>query len=119
MNVNAKGADYVYQNYNFTFEDGEEYKVLPIGIIDDNVVEPDETYSLIIGTIKTAATTTCVIPGEIGATTIKIVDDDGKYKTIQCVDTNFTLIPVKHDINVLLFCMYFSCTGAITYFWMG
>ena len=78
----VKGIDYVYQNYSFSFEDGEKVKSLIIRTIDDNIVEPDETYELVIDTITTGFSaktpSSRVIKGENATTTITIVDDDGK-----------------------------------------
>ena len=78
----VKGIDYVYQNYSFSFEDGEENKSLIIRTIDDNIVEPDETYELVIGTITTGFSaktpSSRVINGENPITIITIPNDDGK-----------------------------------------
>ena len=71
---NLDGADYCFQNYSFTFEDGESSKVLSIQTIDDNVVEPDEKYYL---TISVESLRSRVIIGEHGTTTITIKNDDG------------------------------------------
>ena len=78
----AEGIDYVYQNYRVSFKNGEETKSLITHIIDDNIVEPDETYELTIDTITTGFSfrtpSSRVIKGENATTTITIVDDDGK-----------------------------------------
>ena len=68
------GIDYCFQNYFFTFEDGESSKILSIQVIDDNVVEPDEKYNL---TIRAESLPNRVIIGEHGTTTITIENDDG------------------------------------------
>ena len=71
----ANGADYVYQNYTFSFKEGDETKDLEIITIDDNIVESDETYTLVIhltGTHKP------VLIGKNNTTKITIYDDDGK-----------------------------------------
>ena len=74
MPENLDGADYCFQNYFLTFEDGESSKVLSIQTIDDNVVEPDEKYNL---TIRVESLPNRVIIGEHGTTTITIENDDG------------------------------------------
>ena len=80
------GADYVYQNYHLSFEDGEKSKSLLIRTIDDNTVEPDENYTLVIdaNTITTGFSPGIpngrVIIGENGTTTITILNDDGKIR---------------------------------------
>ena len=74
MPENTDGIDYIYQNYFFTFEDGENIKVLSIQAIDDNIVEPDEKYNL---TIRVESLPNRVIIGEHGTTTITIENDDG------------------------------------------
>ena len=72
----VNGADYVYQNYTFSFKEGEMRRDLRIIPIDDNIVESDETYTLFIqispdpfGRVR---------PGENQNITIKIYDDDCK-----------------------------------------
>ena len=67
--------DYCYQNYFFTFEDGDRSKILTLQVIDDNVVEPDEKYNL---TIRVESLPNRVIIGEHGTTTITIENDDGQ-----------------------------------------
>ena len=80
----AKEVNYVYQNYSLSFEDGETSKSLIIRTIDDNIVEPDENYTLVINasTITTGFSPGIpnghVIVGENGTTTITILNDDGK-----------------------------------------
>ena len=75
------GADYVYQNYTYVFEScGEEAKKLIIRPLDDNLVEPDETYNL---TIKLVSQNPYVKIGKNGTTTITIYNDDGKYVRIR------------------------------------
>ena len=81
---NPEGVDYVYQNYSFSFVDREKSKSLIIRTIDDNIVEPDENYTLVIAasTITTgfspATPNGRVIVGENGTTTLTILNDDGK-----------------------------------------
>ena len=74
--------DYVFQNYSYTFEPTEKKKILIIRTIDDNIVEPDETYILFINTptkgFSPGLPVSRVIVGENGTATIKIVNDDGK-----------------------------------------
>ena len=67
-------VDYIFQNYSFTFEEGESSKVLTLQVVDDNVVEPDEKYNL---TIRVESLPNHVIIGENGTTTITIENDDG------------------------------------------
>ena len=69
----SDGVDYFYQNYFFTFEDGNASKILSIQTIDDNVVEPDEKYNL---TVRAESLPNRVIIGENGTTTIIIENDD-------------------------------------------
>ena len=81
---NPEGVDYVYQNYSFSFVDREKSKSLIIRTIDDNIVEPDENYTLVIAasTITTGFSPAIpngrVIVGENGTTTLTILNDDGK-----------------------------------------
>ena len=81
MTDGVEGADFVFQNYSYSFYDGEEEKVLIIRTIDDNIVEPDETYILNITTLTTgisARTQSRIIYGEHSTATITIQNDDGK-----------------------------------------
>ena len=71
----ANEADYVYQNYTFSFKEGEETKDLEINPIDDNIVESDETYTLVI---HLTGTHDHVSVGKNATTKITIYDDDGK-----------------------------------------
>ena len=77
----AKGADFVFQNYSFSFDDGEKKKTLIIRTIDDNIVKPDETYILNITTVTagiSARILSRIIHGENSTVTITILNDDGK-----------------------------------------
>ena len=67
-------VDYFFQNYFFTFKDGDNSKVLSLQVVDDNVVEPDEKYNL---TIRVESLPNRVIIGEHGTSTITIPNDDG------------------------------------------
>ena len=67
-------VDYFFQNYFFTFEDGNTSKVLTLQVVDDNVVEPNEKYNL---TIRAESLPNRVIIGENGTATITILNDDG------------------------------------------
>ena len=68
------GADYVYQNYTYLFKCGEEAKKLIIRPLDDNFVEPDETYNLTIELVSGDY----VKIGKNRTTTITIYNDDSK-----------------------------------------
>ena len=70
------GVDYVYQNYTVKFYEGEKSKKLFINLVDDNIVESDETYNL---TINGASLRDRVIVGEFDTATIVIANDDSKY----------------------------------------
>ena len=73
----VNGADYVYQNYTFSFEEGDMEKDLRIIPIDDNIVEPDETYTLSIE-ISPGGFHRVKTNENKNITIIKIYDDDGK-----------------------------------------
>ena len=67
-------GDYTYQNYSFTFNStDEEYPVI-IRPIDDNIVEPDEYFTLVVSLVGSPAH--FMIDNE--SATITIFDDDGK-----------------------------------------
>ena len=75
------GGDYVYQNYTFSFNDGDRTRSLPLHSIDDNIVEPDETYSL---TITLVSSSSCVKICENDTARVAILDEDGSYIVV-CV----------------------------------
>ena len=113
----AEGVDYVYQNYRFSFEDGEDSKSLIIRTIDDNIVEPDENYTLVINasTITTGLSPETsnyrVIVGENGTTTITILNDDGKIRmlfliriwTVHFIQFVYYKIIIYHKIKQISF----------------
>ena len=72
----ANGADYVYQNYTFSFEEGNKTKDLRIFPIDDNIVEYNETYTLVIH--LQIGTHDRVLIGKKSTAKITIYDEDGK-----------------------------------------
>ena len=76
LNINhfVGGEDYHYQNYTFIFQEGETEKKLTINPIDDNFVEANETYTLVIVDPPHSR----VNVGENGTATITIYNDDGK-----------------------------------------
>ena len=66
---------YVFKNRNITFNDGEKMKSLSqIRSIDDNLVEGDETFNLIINSESLPEN---FIAERNGTTTIVIQNDDG------------------------------------------
>ena len=84
-----KGVDYVYQNHNIIFYEGERRKSLIVRHIDDNIVETDEEYNLtiIIGSLHSRVTV-----GKYGTTTVVINDDDGEYYECQLVICGYICI---------------------------
>ena len=81
MTDDAEGIDFVFQNYSYSFDDKEEKKSLIIRTIDDNIVEPDETYILNITTVTAGDSAKLqgrIIYGENATVNITILNDDGK-----------------------------------------
>ena len=78
--ADTNGADYEYQNYSYSFNSVNQTKELIIRSIDDNLVEADETYTLIVK-LKPPYPQHVKI-GENGTTTITIYNDDGKCRYI-------------------------------------
>ena len=67
-------GDYTYQNYSFTFNStDEEYPVI-IRPIDDNIVEPDEYYTLVVSLVGSPAHF-MIVNERVNVT---IYNDDGK-----------------------------------------
>lgn len=68
--------DYMYVSDVVTFDIGEEYDLycLYINIIDDDICEEDESFS-----IQLTSTDDCVDIVD-GSGSLTIIDDDGKFK---------------------------------------
>ena len=67
-------GDYTYQNYSFSFNStDEEYPVI-IRPVDDNIVEPDENYTLYVVLVSKPAHFMTVNE----RVTVTIYNDDGK-----------------------------------------
>ena len=67
-------GDYIYQNYSFSFNStDEEYPVI-IRTVDDNIVEPDEYYTLVISLVGSPAHF-MIVNERVNVT---IYNDDGK-----------------------------------------
>ena len=94
------GSDYVGTNILVTFADGETNKVVPIGLINNLVAEPDETFLLTLSQptggailLQTNALVTIyddeVLPGYIGFLTNNFfVNEAAGLATISVVRTN-------------------------------
>ena len=72
-----------YENNHFLFDANQNRKILFFGAIDDNIVEPNETFFFEIkaDTIESdgrSGAQSRVIVGEYGRAMITIVNDDGK-----------------------------------------
>ena len=68
-------GDYTYQNYSFTFNStDEEYPVI-IRPVDDNIVEPDEYFTLVISPVRRSSHF-MIVNERVNVT---IYNDDGKY----------------------------------------
>ena len=81
-----RGKDYHFTfDYRLSFNDNESNKGIFFKVFDDNIVEPNETFFLIIeaNSITTGLSpgrpNSRVIVGEYGRAMITIVNDDGKY----------------------------------------
>ena len=73
-------GDYTYQNYSFTFNStDEEYPVI-IRPVDDNIVESDEYFTLVISLVGRSSYF-MIVNERVNVT---IYNDDGKYL---CVHT--------------------------------
>ena len=94
------GVDYVYQNYTFSFKDGEEEKYLTLIPVDDNIVESDENYTLVIQLPLDHHPR--IQEGKIDTTKITIYNDDGKEISI-CAITNYRNAWVYSSLASYLF----------------
>ena len=66
------------QNYTVTFPAGSTRQSVDIPIINDTVLEPDETFSLEIS-VPEAAVTAGIIGSCDPIVATEIIDDDGKF----------------------------------------
>jgi len=67
------GSDYVSGPYNVTFPAGTTRAVLDISVINDNILERNESFSLMVNS--------AVLPSDVASvdqTTITIIDNDSK-----------------------------------------
>ena len=65
--------DYISGPYEVLFVSGSTDNVLDITIVDDNLLEPEERFNLIIDSLSGDATI-----GNLDNVTISIIDNDGK-----------------------------------------
>jgi len=65
------GADYVLQSVNISFSRGQQEVTVPITIVDDNITEGNESF-----TVALSSTGEVVFTQE--DTTVIIIDNDGK-----------------------------------------
>jgi len=67
------GSDYISGPYNVTFPAGTTRTVLDISVTNDNILEVNESFSLMVNS--------AVLPSDVASvdqTTITIIDNDGK-----------------------------------------
>ena len=64
--------------YTIDLSAGSINETFSVTIIDDNILENDEAFSLIINATSLPDK---VVVGDISRTTVMIVDDDGKLKS--------------------------------------
>ncbi len=72
----VSNEDFSIADSRLTFADGEISKTLNITIIDDDLDEADETFSLLLGNVSPGATI-----GTLNSTTITIMDNDTSATT--------------------------------------
>ena len=87
QNVNSSnnvtgGVDYDTGPYTVIFPAGQTIVPFDVSITDDNICEGDEIFTL---TINSTALPSNVGVGNPGASTVTIVDDEGKYMLVQTV----------------------------------
>ena len=74
-------GDYVYQNYSYSFKDPSDTYELLIRPIDDNIVEPDKSYTLVISFMSYPFDVELVN----NTATVTIYNDDGKQLCMYCM----------------------------------
>ena len=72
--------DYISGPYEVLFVSGRTDNILNITIVDDNLLEPVESFNLTIDSLSGDATI-----GNLDNVMISIIDNDGKYGKINCV----------------------------------
>lgn len=76
----TSGVDYTAIEIQVTFSGSESVKTLEIPIIQDNLVELDETFQLTLAAVTNAAI------GATGTTTVTILNDDQSIIGLSCED---------------------------------
>ena len=71
--------------YTIDLSAGSINETFSVTIIDDNILENDEAFSLIINATSLPDK---VVVGDINRTTVMIVDDDGKLKSDMKLTSN-------------------------------
>ena len=78
MDIEAtQQVDYVFSPLNLTFEQGQLSTAFTLPIIDDNLVEGNETFKLLIN-VPQITRDSGISEGEINMTVLLIKDNDGK-----------------------------------------
>ena len=89
----SKDSDYESVETTLVFADGEALKTISIPLVDDNIGEVDETFSIELSSVTGGATI-----GEIQTATITIEDTDLDFTplltTLSLVDDNITQPPL-------------------------
>ncbi|MCL5097863.1 MAG: hypothetical protein M1608_10140, partial [Candidatus Omnitrophica bacterium] len=82
------GVDYQARNGTLTFDTGQTNKTFSVPIIDDTVVEPDETLMLVLSSPRGNG----ALLGSISNATLTIVDNDYAPGRITFTATNFSAL---------------------------
>ena len=83
MYIIGDGQDYNSRQYNITFNVGVNSVSFDISVIDDDILEHNESFNLGLCSLPDN-----VIVGDISQATVTIVNDDSKYCMLYTVDTN-------------------------------
>ena len=82
MKYIGQGIDYTSGPYSVQFNDGDVRASFNVSINNDNILEGNEVFNLIVNASSLPST---VSVGDPGQTTVTIVDNDGKCKAINAL----------------------------------
>ena len=75
------GVDYNSGPYTVQFDVGITRALFTIPLIDDNIMEDNETFSF---SVNASSLPSAITVSDSGQTTVTIVANDGKYKALTC-----------------------------------
>ena len=69
--------------FTVTFRPDQQFVDFPLNIVDDNIVEPDEHFQLMVQIVSTKIVV--FRPSEMPTTNITILNDDGRLESVSVI----------------------------------